>query len=149
MRSLADRFWACVTKSDNCWEWGATILDSGYGQVWAWGKRRRAHRVSWQLVHASPLGDNDLVLHRCDNRKCVRPEHLYVGTHEENMRDRSERDRVHRPKGIAHPSAKLTEDDVRVIRTLPATQRALAEKFGVSQATISLIRQRKHWGHVA
>jgi hypothetical protein len=149
--ALADRFWASVTRTDGCWEWLGTVLDSGYGQVWANGKRRRAHRVSWELSNGA-LPAEALVLHRCDNRKCVRPEHLYVGTHVQNMLDRSERERVHHPIGITHPAAKLTDRIVQNIRERSRageTQRSLAKTYRVSQATISMVVTRKHWGHVA
>jgi hypothetical protein len=88
------------------------------------------------------------VLHRCDNPPCVNPAHLFLGTMRDNTRDMMAKGRD--PFiGERHNQAKLTDDAVREIRNSPETGRALANRFSVSQATICLVRQRKHWKHVS
>jgi hypothetical protein len=108
MTTLTDRFWAKVSQSeDGCWEWTASIATSGYGQIRAAGKPRYAHRVSWEL-HNGEIPDGRWVLHTCDNRRCVRPDHLYLGSAKDNAADTHQRGRWHyvppgqgRPKPVA------------------------------------------------
>jgi hypothetical protein len=86
---LPDRFWARVDSSqpDGCWIWKGRRTTRGYGTVNAGlGKNLAAHRASWQ-IHNGPIPDGLWVLHHCDNPSCVRPDHLFLGTHDDNMRD--------------------------------------------------------------
>jgi HNH endonuclease len=87
-RSLADRFWEKVKKTDGCWEWTARRLPKGYGTISCVDHRTSlcAHRVSWEL-HNGPIPDGMWVLHHCDNPQCANPDHLFLGTHTQNMRD--------------------------------------------------------------
>jgi hypothetical protein len=82
------RFWAKVAKSDGCWEWQAVRSSQGYGafRPTPESKQRSAHCYSWELAFG-PIPDGLWVLHRCDNRVCVRPEHLFVGSASDNAQD--------------------------------------------------------------
>lgn len=99
-----DRFWSKTQYSPGCWEWTANALKSGYGRFKLDGKQMYAHRVAYELmVGLIPPGVK--VRHKCDNPPCVNPDHLELGTHADNMRDRDERgrnpfsNRTHCPKG--------------------------------------------------
>jgi DNA invertase Pin-like site-specific DNA recombinase len=88
------------------------------------------------------------VLHRCDVRHCVNPDHLFLGTQADNMADMVEKGRERHPVGIAHGRAKLTEQDVYIIRAAPGSQQAIADQYGVKQTTISSIKRRRIWRHL-
>jgi HNH endonuclease len=93
------RFWAKVGRSgDGCWPWLGTQTSAGYGRVMVFGRRMYAHRFALQLALGRQLGAGELVCHRCDNPKCVRPDHLFVGSQTDNMRDASDKGRC-RPWG--------------------------------------------------
>lgn len=150
--SIRERFFANVAKGDGCWEWtGSMHLDDatkGYGTFFVRGHTAKAHRVSWELhFGAIPKGEGHhgiCVLHKCDNRKCVRPDHLFLGTHKDNMEDMARKGRgvsASRPNE-AHPMVKLTNAAVAAIREAAAggtSQSVLAKQHGVRQSHISRI----------
>jgi hypothetical protein len=160
--SPEQRFWEKVDRSDpdGCWEWTACKFErTGYGCFNTKGFCT-AHRFSYAL-HYGPIPDGLLVLHRCDNRACVRPEHLFLGTYTDNMQDALAKGRMRSgfglypermPRGERQHLAKLTEDEVRAIRQRYAqggvTQPELAAEYGLAQATIWAILNRKTWKHV-
>jgi hypothetical protein len=121
----------------------------GYGMLWWEGRMELAHRVAWQLANG-PITGGLLVLHRCDNCACVRVDHLFLGTHADNMADMKSkgRGRGARLAGEANPQAKLTATQVTEIRCSPDSGRGVANRFGVSEATISFIRSGKRWATV-
>src|SRR6266404_4287882 len=91
------RFWKKVIKSDGCWEWSGSRDTWNYGLIWLNKRIEKAHRMSW-LIHNGELPKGVLILHKCDNPPCVRPDHLYAGTPKDNMQDAIKRGRF-RPGG--------------------------------------------------
>jgi len=153
----AERFWSKVNKSGDCWEWTASFNTTGRGQFRLNGMMVLAHRLSYMMNHPITIdlmeGHREiLVCHRCDNPKCVNPSHLFLGSYADNNRDKEAKGRGNPPKGEKHGHSKLTEDDVREIRTRYANggvlQRQLALEYGVWQRTIGRIINRETWSHI-
>ena len=136
-----------VNQTDGCWLWTGATTYYGYGSIDIDGRPYRAHRLSWELHNGSiPEGLN--VLHTCDNPPCVRPDHLWLGTHAENMRDRDFKGRLVPPpirRGEDANAAKLTAEQVLAIREDTRSLRLIAADYDVSRSAISLIRRRKNW----
>lgn len=152
--SNARRFWKRVNvRPDGCWTWTAPLSSNGYGRFYADATTYSAHRYAL-ILSGVEIPPGMCVLHSCDNPSCVRPSHLRVGSHQENMRDMAERKRNPGPrmKGTDNPSARLSEADVLAIRTRYAaggvTQQTLADEYGVRQTMISQIVLRQAWAHV-
>jgi hypothetical protein len=148
--TVEERFWEKVEKVGECWHWTGAKTETGYG-ILARTKRGHpgkgkskvffAHRVSYELHNGPAAGLH--VCHRCDNTICVNPVHLFLGTHADNMHDKTIKGRA---------AKKLTLDDAREIRTRYAnsevTRRGLASEFGVSLSTIVNVLSRKTFKHV-
>ncbi len=158
-KTLEQRFWEnVVVYRDGCWGWASYTNGLGYGVIHV---RRRlenfrkniyAHRLSWE-IHFGPVPDDLFVLHRCDNPACCRPDHLFLGTNTDNMKDCVAKGRDNRAAkalpGEKNPQAKLTEADVLAIRCKPRVSRfTLAKMFGVTESCIAAIRGGKGWKHV-
>lgn len=147
------RFWARVDRSSGpnaCWEWQAARQPTGYGAVWLGRRVAISHRVAWTLTNG-PIPNGKHVCHHCDNPPCCNPEHLFLGTDDDNMRDKEQKGRANHSHSEARPSAKLTNDDVREIRRLLATglmQREVADCYGVHDSQISRINSGHLWRHV-
>lgn len=142
---LAERFWRLVAKGDGCWTWLGTKTCGGYGKIHVSGEARQsrrsawAHRVSWELANG-PIPGGLFVCHQCDNPSCVRPDHLFLGTNDDNMQDAKRKGR--NAKGERHGMAKLSDEDVREIRRRSAagdTAAALGARFGVHPPAISRV----------
>lgn len=140
------RFWNKVDKSGDCWEWKAHRSRAGYGRIGVNGKARDAHRLSYEMEYGE-IPDGLCVLHTCDNRGCVNPDHLWLGTKKDNNRDAMLKGR--NAHGSRHPRAKLCNLDVWLIRELSLTQtgKDIAEWFGIHKGTVSNIKNNKRWTH--
>lgn len=136
-------FWDRVRIGDGCWEWTGALNEKGYARLGG----RRANRIAWELTNG-PAGEKH-VLHRCDNRKCVRPGHLFLGTHADNMADMvaKGRGRNNPAHGEKVATSRLTVEAVREIRHRSATetQSSLAREFGVHVVTVSDLVRGKTW----
>ncbi len=132
-----------------CWLWQKRKDEDGYGSVRVASSNLKAHRISYEL-HVGPVPKGSCVLHRCDVRACVNPEHLWLGTDEDNAKDRDEKKR--QAIGSRNGRAKLTESDVLKIRRLLLTGKVsptdLSPIFGVSKAVVEDISRGKTWKHV-
>lgn len=151
-RTSEERFLAKIDRRANgCWLWTAST-QNGYGMMSYEGHKVYAHRVSW-LLHFGVIGDDLFVLHRCDNRLCVRPDHLFLGTHQANMADCAAKGRNYLQRhpeiavGEHNPSAKLTLAQVREIRALVVTEsrKSLAVRYGVAYSTVCHIVSGRKW----
>jgi hypothetical protein len=135
--------------TSDCWYWRGAHTKLGYGILAAKGEKR-AHRVAWVLWNG-PIPDGMHVLHHCDVRCCVNPEHLFLGTHTENMRDMTRKKRGKQPalSGECSPVRKLHQSHVNAIRAEYAkgqiTQSELAQKYFVSPMTINRVVNLKTW----
>lgn len=142
-----------VDLDTGCWEWRGKPSGQGYGRLSVNGKPELVHRVSYEHFHG-PTPDGVEVCHRCDNRICMNPDHLFLGTHHENVLDAQSKGRLVGASmpGESNPISRLTEDHVREIRRRYAaggvTQRSLADEFGVDVTTVNLVVLRKTWRHV-
>lgn len=144
MRDVRQRFESKFHRSEGCWEWAAAIGGKGYGHFWFEGRPRPASQVS-HILYVGPIHSGLFVLHRCDNRKCVRPDHLFLGTNQENVSDMVAKNR--QAKGTALGTAKLTEAAARAIRQDPRSQRTIGREYGVSHTVVGQIKSGLIWRH--
>jgi len=152
VRVLIERFFSKVNilSPDECWEWKAGTFKSGYGAFFIDGNNEGAHRVSWK-IHNGKIPEGLSVLHKCDNPLCVNPDHLFLGTQEDNMTDKVSKGRQSSVilLGELNGQAVLVESQVIEIRELYSTglvsQQDIADYFGVSRSHISNIITGHKW----
>lgn len=134
-----------------CVPWTGRTVGRGYGQIDSGGGKGRgllSHRVAYELAYGA-IPDGQLVLHKCDNPPCCNPEHLFLGTHSDNVADMySKRRGIH---GERAPHARLTESlvlDIRAKHAAGAKQNALAAEYGVSTTAMNSVILRRSWRHI-
>lgn len=157
--AILERIWARVAKGDGfgCWEWTASATKAGYGQLRVGTSPRYVHRLVYELS-IGDIPDGMFVCHRCDNRRCCKPSHLFLGTAADNSRDMAQKNRSTRGRpqplgahvaGESHGRRKLTAKQVQEIRARYAaggvTQEKIAAEFGVSGAHVCGIVNGKFW----
>jgi predicted XRE-type DNA-binding protein len=139
-----------INKDTGCWEWGGAKV-KGYGKMKVKRKLVSVHRMSAAMFLGFDLSSSLFVCHHCDNPVCWNPHHLFIGTQQDNMRDRDTKGRGGSFKGEQNGAARLTEKDVLEIRrrvTEGATQSSIAREFGIAQPSVSDIVNRKKWKHI-
>jgi hypothetical protein len=147
--SLAERLMARCTKNGGCWDWNGSADAKGYGRLNIGNKPVLAHRASWEAFRGQ-IPNGSYVLHKCDNPRCIRPEHLFLGDQQMNMEDKMKKKR-HRygvSKGTDHGCSKLTEQQVLEIRASSGPSRIIAEQYGISGRQVRDIRALKVWKHL-
>lgn len=156
-KTETERFWEGVGAEvdTGCWPWVRSRSRGGYGQFADMVSKKTvaAHRRSWE-IHHGPVPPGLWVLHRCDNRRCVRPDHLFLGTAKDNTQDKINKGRGNTPSGESHYASRLTSAQVRSIRERyrppekigrghTGTSRVLAEEFGCTVQHINAIARGK------
>jgi hypothetical protein len=140
-------FWAKIEKTRTCWLWTGGLSPKGYGVHWIGRGYKRAHRYSYQLATGIDPG-RYVVMHSCDNRRCVNPEHLSLGSQTENIADMDRKGRRNAPRGTSHGCAALTESQVRAIRADPRPHAKIAGDYPVSKSGIGAIKAGRTWKHL-
>lgn len=154
-RPINDRIMECLdVRSDyECWEWVCGRHQQGYGIIQIDDKKKKAHRVVYEMI-VGPIPPGMKLLHKCDNPPCCNPNHLFLGTQADNIRDCESKGRsIHKAiNGSRNGMAKLNEEDIVTIRRLYAdgafSQYHIASNFGVSQTIIHRVVTNKAWRHV-
>ncbi len=150
-RPLIERFWEKVDigEKNKCWQWMGSIDTRGYGSIGADGGKPliRAHRVAYEIA-IGPIPVDLVVCHRCDNRSCVNPEHLFVGTQQENVIDMIRKGRRRTYAGEGSPAAKLSNDQVLAIRVDKRRAREITHEYQISKSTVYAIKRRETWRHL-
>lgn len=154
--SIEKKFWKYVTKdSSGCWLWKGQVNELGYGLLthgYPKNKAYRASRVSWMLHNGGEMPSREtFVCHKCDNPSCVNPEHLFLGTQDDNMKDAARKGRV--KKGELHHRVKFTEDVVKLARRLYDSGVAMSEihqrlNIDVKYQAVVKVCKRMRWRHV-
>lgn len=138
-----------VIKQEGCWDWSGIIQWTGYATLNI-RPPIKAHRASW-ILHNGEIPKGLLVCHTCDNRKCTNPDHLWLGTHKENIQDKIKKGRSNTPKGIQLKVAKITEEQVIEIRLKlknGLTCSEIGRQYRISRKIISRIKNNDTWKHI-
>lgn len=156
MSVLEDRFWSKINKTDSCWLWTDAPNSAGYGKIKIPNTRidKAAHVLSYE-INVGEIPEGLFVCHHCDNRICVRPDHLFLGTHQDNMNDMFSKGRdnygCNPSPGEANGNHKLLESEVIVIKRKILdgdNNKSIARLYKVHHSTISAIRRGKLWKHI-
>ncbi|GAB6170593.1 HNH endonuclease [Paradesulfitobacterium aromaticivorans] len=149
IKPVEERFMSNVQKTDSCWIWTGHKANGGYGIFHANHKSYIAHRFYYALHHG-PIPEHIKACHKCDNPACVNPDHIFLGTQSENLRDAVMKGRRNM-LGEDNPFSKLTEDNVLSLRRLYAngiTKAELARRFQLSKTHVGRIISREVWAHI-
>jgi hypothetical protein len=144
------RFWKYIHKTDTCWLWQGGVDEFGYGRIKIGDAAPRAHRLSYEMAFG-PIPDDLVVMHMCDVPACVRPDHLRLGTKDENAKDRDQKRRggTHGERNV---HAKLSADQVREIRRRwtgdYGQMSALCREYGIKAPALYAIVRRTGWKHL-
>jgi hypothetical protein len=147
MRFLEDKF--IPEPNSGCWLWERATTAAGYGVISIDGKLQYAHRLSYR-IHYGPIPHGLLICHKCDIPQCINPNHLFIGASKDNTVDmfRKRRNVVNMLFGENHGNAKLTNEQVRMIRLDNRSYRKIAAMYGVAYCQIQRIKSGRGWRHV-
>lgn len=134
-----------LSDPDGCWLWNRRVGTFGYGMVSFNGANVGAHRLMYQL-RVGPIPEGMFVCHRCDNPPCCNPEHLFLGTTEDNTSDKMTKGREARGEMVN--TCKLTEADVLAIRADPRKYADICNDYGIGMSQVSRIKRRESWKHI-
>lgn len=137
-----------VGNTHRCWPWLGHTTDDGYGEINIDGSQYGVHRVIAALYFGPHEEWVEVVMHKCDNPPCCNPAHLLYATQQQNIQDAQEKGHKIPKCGESNGNSKLTSEDVIAIRQSDETQKILAERYHVSQPSISRIQSKKDWIHV-
>src|SRR5215467_11529104 len=127
-----------------CLVWTGALDHKGYGRLIFNGQWWAIHRLVWTWNYG-PIPDGLFVLHSCDNPACARPDHLFLGTHQDNMDDMMKKGRSSDQRGARNANAKLTPKQVVEIRSAKGSQESIARRYGITQSMVSKIKLRRNW----
>lgn len=148
--TIEQRFFKFVEKTDTCWLWRGTIANTGYGFLIFRGKRLQTHRASYEMRNGPIASRKQFVCHTCDVRACVNPDHLFLGSIQDNRADCVQKRR--HGHGESHGNSKLTSEAVLKMRQLfdsgTLTKAEIARMFGVSAATAGKAIRKQLWKHL-
>ena len=151
---MNNRFWNKINKNSSCWLWIGVKDRFGYGRFSLDGRMVYAHRIIWEYVNGS-IPNGLFVLHKCDVPACVNPEHLFLGTQSDNLKDAYQKGHLRHLSGFRgekQGQSKLTDEIVKSIReeyqNPKTSQYQLAKRYGVCQTTIWRVVKRKSWAHI-
>lgn len=155
--SYAERLMEKVSPEPNtgCWLWQGADTGAGYGAMRYMNKRQDAHRVAWQIFRG-PIPNGKFVLHRCDVKYCVNPDHLFLGTQQDNMTDMERKGRkqdynkrqIIYARGEENGRSKLTAMQVIAIRGDHRRHKIIGHEYGISEDYVWKIQNRKKWRHI-
>lgn len=146
---LLDRFEGkfIPVPESGCWLWTGAVDDCGYGRIAVNKINRTAHRISW-LLHKGDIPKNMCVCHVCDVPSCVNPNHLFLGTHASNMKDRDEKGRGYVPHGTQHGKCKLNETEVINIFNDPRHRTEIANDYDITKENVTAIKSGRTWKYL-
>lgn len=134
---ILDKLIERYSSNGNCWEWIAGKDKNGYGRIWYNDQNATAHTVAYS-VFVGPIPEGLHVRHTCDNPSCINPDHLELGTHADNMRDKSIRKRIH---GEKNPNAKFSDEVREMAKHWKGSLKDFTALTGMSGPSISNLRK--------
>jgi hypothetical protein len=147
---IDDKFFedrSVVDPVTECVEWTRRVSVNGYGTLKYKQKQYMAHRFMWEFKFG-PIPDGKIICHKCDNRKCINPDHLFIGTTQDNVDDKMAKGRFVPCPGERSGTSKLTEAQIVAIRADTRPQYVIAKEYGVCRSNISVIKRGSSWGHI-
>lgn len=147
--TVAERldFYSIPEPNSGCLLWLGSVRN-GYGSLQiGHAPRKGAHRVSWE-VHRGPIPAGMYVCHRCDVPICINPDHLFLGTAQDNVDDMNRKGRITYGRGSKSNASILTEEQVLAIRADPRSSTIVGREYGTDASNVQLIRKRKTWTHI-